>query len=269
MYKFVSLILVYLLCFSACGEAQVTRSINSETNSTAAKLIPFRLLKTYTRKANNFTQGFYYFAPNIILESSGLYQKSFIQYYDLLNGKASKFSILSKQIFAEGLTYKKPYIYLLTWKEHKCLVLDTNFKLHKTLPFFQEGWGITHDGERFIVSTGSDSLYFYDQDFRLQGSIGVFYPDTHQPLRNLNELEYVNGFIFANIWQEDRIVKINPKSGEIVGYLELGSLIDSYLDRGEQNIQDAVLNGIAWDKERELMYLTGKNWPVIFVIRLL
>lgn len=259
-------ILVYCLLGYSCGQAKETKHIEIKMET---QEIPFRLLKTYERSNNSFTQGFYYYSNNRILESSGLYGNSFILYYNLISGKTYKLSYLPKDIFAEGLTYKKPYIYLLTWKEHKCIVLDTNFNIKKTVDFHQEGWGITHDSSNFIVSNGSDSLYFYDQNFQFKRSLGVFYPENNVPVRNLNELEYVNGFIFANIWQQDRIVKINPHNGEVEGYLNLSSLIDAYINSSVKRDQDAVLNGIAWDKEQQLMYLTGKYWPVIFAIRLL
>lgn len=273
---------VMIVVCVGCADMPASTANNSVSNShneisqktitqniSKAEPIPFRLLRTESRKNLSFTQGFYLFAPNRLLESSGLYGKSFIQYYQLGRDKIHKRTTLPSDIFAEGLTYKAPYIYLLTWRERKILVLDTNFRVQKTLPFAKEGWGITHNAEGFIISTGSDSLYFYNKNFHLQKSLGVYYPENKQRISNLNELEYVNGFIFANIWQEDRIIKIDPQTGAVVGYLDLGALIDTYLARNSEEMQDAVLNGIAWDKDKQEMYLTGKYWPIIFVIKLL
>jgi len=172
---------------------------------------------------------------------------------------------LPEKYFGEGLTIFDDKIIQLTWRSRVGFVYDKkSFKLVKKFNYSTEGWGITHDGKSLIMSDGTDNLYFLDPEtFEEIKRVKVF--DKNGPVNRLNELEYVKGEILANIWLSNRIARISPETGEVLGWIDLRGLSDD-LDRMKNT---KVLNGIAFDAKNDRLFVTGKLWPKIFEIKLL
>jgi glutamine cyclotransferase len=196
---------------------------------------------------------------------------------DISTGKTSKSQKMDSLIFAEGLTVFNDTIYQLSWENHLVFMYSAkDFNPIGELPWTGEGWGITHDDNSLIISEGSDKLYFVEpRTLKLKKIVSV--KDQYGAVNNLNELEFIDGYIYANRWQYDYILKIDPNSGYVVGiinlqdFLQKNSRVDlGYLKReGSTAMQSgAVLNGIAYNKKEKTLYITGKLWPEIFEIRL-
>jgi glutamine cyclotransferase len=172
---------------------------------------------------------------------------------------------LDSQYFAEGLTCWNGRLIQLTWQSNIGFVYDLmSFNLHSMFQYPGEGWGLTHDGKRLIMSDGSDTLRFVDPvTFRQQWRISV--RDGAVSVKALNELEYVKGEIFANVWHTNRIARISPESGRVVGWIDLTGLLPPVYRVDDP---EGVLNGIAFDAERNRLFVTGKLWPKLFEIKL-
>jgi glutamine cyclotransferase len=210
-----------------------------------------------------FTQGLI-FHDGSLLESTGQYGQSTLRRVELETGKVKKKVDVGKQYFAEGLTLLNGKLYQLTWQERKAFVYDAaSLNREKEFYFDGDGWGLTHDGESLILSDGTDQLRFIDPaTFRAKHTIKV--TDRGRPVRELNELEFVKGEIFANVWHDDRIARIDPRDGRVLGWIELKGLLPA----GQVQDEEAVLNGIAYDAARDRLFVTGKLWPKLFEIRL-
>lgn len=218
------------------------------------------VLDTQPHNPNSFTQGWIKHQDDFY-ESSGHYGRSFIQRYsDSPASTPATTASIPKRYFAEGLTLFNNTLYLLTWKEETLLLLDkNNLQIKQTLPYQGEGWGLTHNGEELIMSNGSDTLFFREPThFKVTRHITV-----NLPLR-LNELEYVNGIIWANSWYDDQLYAINSHNGCVLGTLDLAHLRAQTVTPNKRN----VLNGIAYDKARNGLWVTGKYWPKRYLIRL-
>ena len=181
---------------------------------------------------------------------------------EIKSGKVLKKINLNKKYFGEGITILNNKIYQLSWKEQTAFVYDLNFSLLNKFKYQGEGWGLTNDGQQLIMSDGSEYIYFRDPDtFQINKIIKV--EVNNQSLKNINELEYLNGFIYANIWQKDYILKIDAESGVVKAYLDLSNILDQkYKETAD------VLNGIAYDPQTETFLVTGKLWPKIYRIKL-
>lgn len=173
---------------------------------------------------------------------------------------------LPAEYFGEGLTTRGSNLVQLTWKSETGFVYDRfSFALRHTFHYPGEGWGLTHDEKALILSDGTSVLRFLDpRSFRETKRISVKDENGH-PLKNLNELEYIHGEIYANIWQTDQIVRISPRSGRVLGWIDLGGLIDKH----QLANTDAVLNGIAYDSKEDRLFVTGKLWPSLFEIKVI
>jgi len=184
---------------------------------------------------------------------------------DLVSGDVLQIRKLPDQLWGEGITIFSEKIIQLTWQSGVGFVYDKNsFELLKEFHYPTEGWGITHDGKRLIMSDGTSTLRFLDPEtFEEIGRIEV--RDEDGPVTRLNELEYVRGEIYANVWQTDRIARIAPDTGEVMGWIELARIL-SPEDRTEPV---DVLNGIAYDAENDRLFVTGKLWPKLFEIELI
>ena len=230
--------LFMLLCFSFIANAQSLPDVKSKPHF-----------------AKVFTQGLI-IKDNIVWESSGLYGKSLLTKWDLNTGKILKQKKIEKRYFAEGLTELNGSLFLLTWKAGVAFeinqdTLETIKKHHYT----GEGWGLTSNGKQLIMSNGSDSLQFINpQTFKLEKTIHVHVENA--AIRNLNELEWIDGMIWANIYQTDYIVVIDPETGLVVKNYYLPHLL--------KGRKPGVLNGIAYDKVQKKIWVTGKNWPLLF-----
>ena len=210
-----------------------------------------------------FTQGLV-FEDGFLYESTGLYGESTLRRVDLRTGTVVKSVTILGQYFAEGMTILDNRIYLLTWREGKCFVYD-KASLQKVGEFTYEGegWGLTDDGENLILSDGTDLLRVYDPaTFRLICRIMV--RENGVPVINLNELEYIRGQIHAVVWMSDRIVRIDPASGNITTSITLQHLYPPE----QRPSEEADLNGIAYDPDSDRIFVTGKLWPQLFEIRL-
>jgi len=223
----------------------------------------YKIINTYPHDHNAFTQGLI-FEDGILYESTGLYGRSSLRKVDLESGFIIQHCNLPQQFFGEGITIYKDKIIWLTWRSGTGFVFDKNdFKLLQSFKYQTEGWGITNDGASLIMSDGTAFLYFLDPEtFKEIGKIEV--RDNNGAVTYLNELEYIEGEVYANVWQTEKIARINPYNGKITGWIELGGLLSS---QGYQHPVD-VLNGIAYDSKNRRIFVTGKLWSKIFEIQI-
>jgi len=223
----------------------------------------FEVVNSWPHDAEAFTQGLI-FHDGALVESTGQYGESTLRRVDLKTGKVLKQVAVPPQFFGEGLTLFGGKLYQLTWQGKRGFVYDpATFEKKGEFKYDGEGWGLTHDGESLILSDGTNQLRFIDpQTFRVTRTVSVF--DGGRPLRDLNELEYVRGEIYANIWHDDRIVRLDPRTGKVLGWIDLRGIIP----RSELSDEEAVLNGIAYDEAGDRLFVTGKLWPKLFEIKL-
>jgi glutamine cyclotransferase len=205
------------------------------------------------------------FEDGVLYEGTGLNGRSTLRRVELETGEVLQIHELPAQFFGEGVTVYGNDIIQLTWQSHVGFVYDRDsFELLQEFNYSTQGWGITHDGERLIMSDGTATLYFLDPEtFEEIGRVGVY--DNDGSVNRLNELEYVQGEIYANVWQTNCIARIDPQTGQVVGWMELKGLLTPE-DRGEPV---DVLNGIAYDAENARLFVTGKLWPKLFEIELI
>lgn len=236
-------------------------------NALPASLEPqmtYEVLNVYPHDQDAFTQGLIFLDGNLY-ESTGLYGESTLRRVALETGEVLQKIDLSPDYFAEGLTVWEETLVQLTWREGTGFVYSLeDFSLLQRFTVPTEGWGLTQDGERLIMSDGSDKLFFLDPEtFQVIGSVGVTWQG--EPIRRLNELEYIRGEVYANIWQTDDIVRIDPESGQVVGWIDLTGILPP-----EVRTEDTdVLNGIAYDPEKDRLFITGKFWPMLFEVKLI
>jgi len=222
-----------------------------------------KVLAQYPHDPQSFTQGLLY-ADGILYESAGLYGQSTLRKLELETGAVLLEERLDDQYFAEGLTLLDGKLYQLTWKENKGFIYNPkDFSQLGSFTYSTEGWGLTTDGSSLILSDGSANLYFIDPKTMLT-TRSLLVTLEGAPLERLNELEYIHGEIFANIWYKDLIVRINPGSGEVIGVIDC-----SILREGENApLPKDVLNGIAYDPQSDRLFITGKNWSWIYEVSL-
>ncbi|MDT8399802.1 MAG: glutaminyl-peptide cyclotransferase [Pseudomonadales bacterium] len=210
---------------------------------------------------NAFTQGLA-FHEGRLYEGTGRNGQSSLRLMDLESGEILKRHNLDKRYFGEGITVLGEAIYQLTWREHAGFVYDRDsFTLQKTFFLPGEGWGITDDDEQLIVSDGTAYLRFLDPDTRHEIR-RVEVRDEQGPVDRLNELEYIDGEVWANVWYENYLVRIDPLTGRVNSRVDLSGL------QPQSGSADAVLNGIAWDETTQRLFVTGKLWPVLYEIKL-
>jgi len=274
-----SLTLVWVVLLFSCGgntENNQAQTSAVENPIAIPATLSYTVINSYPHDTAAFTQGLEVY-QNGFLESTGLFGRSTLRRVDIQSGKISKSQQLDSLIFAEGLTVFNDTIYQLSWENHLVFMYAAkDFKRIGQLPWTGEGWGITHDENNLIISEGSDKLYFVEpKTLKLKKIVSV--KDQYGAVNNLNELEFIDGYIYANRWQYDYILKIDPNSGYVVGMINLQDFLQknsradlSYLKReGSTAMQSgAVLNGIAYNEKKKTLYITGKLWPEIFEIRL-
>jgi glutamine cyclotransferase len=224
----------------------------------------YEVVNTWRHDMAAFTQGLI-FHDGALLESTGQNGSSSLRRVELKTGKVLQKIDVPAQFFAEGMTLFGGKIYQLTWQNHKGFIYDPKtFEKQGEFRYDGEGWGLTHDGESLILSDGTNQIRFLDPGtFEVKRTISVY--DRGQPLRELNELEYVKGEIYSNIWHTDQIVRIDPRTGRILGWINLSGLI---APGDVRDPDEAVLNGIAYDEAGDRLFVTGKLWPKLFEIRL-
>ncbi len=233
-------------------------------NSDVTPIYSYNIVNTYPHDPDAFTQGLV-FDAGVLYEGTGLYGRSSLRKVELETGDILQIRELSDQLFGEGTTICGDRIVQLTWQSHIGFVYDRDsFELLQEFSYSTEGWGITYDGKRLIMSDGTSTLHFLDpQTFEETGHVEVF--DNDGPVIRLNELEYVQGEIYANIWQTDRIARIAPETGRVVGWIDLSGLLT------EEDLSEPVdvLNGIAYDAQSDRLFVTGKLWPTLFQIEVI
>lgn len=223
----------------------------------------FRVVNTYPHDSRAFTQGLIY-RDGFLYESTGLAGRSSLRKVRLETGAVVRQKAVESKYFAEGLTDWNTELVQLTWQTHVAFRYDlATFAVRGTFSYTGEGWGLTHDRRRLIMSDGTEFLRFLNPaTFEETGRLTV--TDRGRPVEDLNELELVREEIFANVWQTDRIARISPQSGRVTGWIDLTGLLPAS-DRGDP---DAVLNGIAYDAAKDRLFVTGKLWPRLFEIQL-
>jgi glutaminyl-peptide cyclotransferase len=249
--------LVLLFAFASCDGDDPPPSDTPPVTSIPG--MNFKVSKTYPHDTSSFTEGLNIYNGQV-LESTGNHNRSFLLLTDLKTGKVIKQAKLDSIYFGEGTVMLRDTIYQLTWREKKVFVYNKEFKKINELQLNYEGWGLTTNGSELIATDGSSNLYFYEPStFRLLRTQGV--SENGTPIANLNEIEFVNGFIYANQWQTNYIFKIDANSGAIAARMDLTDLFHKAMSK-YANID--VLNGIAYDSSSKKLYVTGKYWPEIY-----
>ena len=227
-------------------------------------LYGYEVVNAYPHDPAAFTQGLVYL-EGVLYEGTGLNGRSSLRKVELETGRVLQQRDLDTRFFGEGIAIFNNRVLQITWQSQTAFVYDVDtFELRTQFSYATEGWGLTHDGERLIMSDGTSTLYFRDPfSFAETGRVAVRQGDS--PVANLNELEFIDGQVFANIWQSDRIVRIDPHSGQVTGIIDLSGLL-SAADRGGRRVD--VLNGIAYDARGDRLFVTGKWWPKLYEVKL-
>jgi glutaminyl-peptide cyclotransferase len=274
------LILVSTLAFSCDKPANQPNNVmnNKAANPAVAtkKDVPvynYEIVKTYKHDPKAFTQGLQ-FLNGFLYESTGEEGKSSLRKVELESGKVLQNYNLPREIFAEGMTILNNKIYQLSWKNRTAFVYDMDFKLLKEFNYQGDGWGLANDGTNLIMTDSTHVIRFINPEtFDVVRTLPIIREDG-KPQMHINELEYIKGELWANIWQSERsdilgkanyIVRIDPNSGKILGWIDLDKI--SPEDSGED--YENSLNGIAYDAEKDRIFVTGKNWKKLFEIKII
>jgi len=253
--------IVLMVSLAIAAYCLVSRDTRALLARGRASVDTFRVVKSYPHDPAAYTQGLLY-RDGFLFESTGLNGRSTLRKVKLETGEVVQHHRLDAAYFAEGLAEWNGQLVQLTWRSNVAFVYDlASFSLRRTLRYAGEGWGLTRDQNGFILSDGTDRLRFLHPDtFREVRRLTV--TDGGVPVRHLNELEYIRGEVYANVWHTDRIAKISPQTGRVVGWIDLGGLMAT----GYRLDPEAVLNGIAYDAANNRMFVTGKLWPRLFEI---
>jgi glutaminyl-peptide cyclotransferase len=265
-------LLFFVACSDDTGKSEESDSAFVSNNGIAAPvMLQAALMAEYPHDTAAFTEGLFIHEGKLY-ESTGNFKESFIQLTDLKTGKVfSKYPIKDSTIFGEGSNILNGKLFQLTYQNNLVYVYDVKdlSKPIKTYPWPSEGWGMTNNGKELIISDGKKqgTLYFVDPETFRQNRI-VQVSDNYGPVNFINELEYIDGFIYANIWGSTQIIKIDPSNGHVVGKLETAEILKSFYSSYKIEPYENVLNGIAYDSTQKKMYITGKNWPKLFELQL-
>ena len=250
----------------SAAQPPATATAPSAATNAAVDTFPaytYEVINTWPHDRGAFTQGLV-FLNGVLWESTGLNGQSSLRKVDLTTGNVLKQATVPEQYFAEGLAILDGRMFQLTWQNEKCFVYDLeSFQLEKTFTYPGEGWGLTTDGHWLIMSDGTAQIRFLDPaTFEEKRRITVV---AHGQLVNrLNELEYIKGEIYANIWGTDYVVRIDPATGKVVGIIDFTGLLPDQ----DRDANTDVLNGIAYDAAGDRLFVTGKRWPKLFEVRL-
>ncbi len=256
MFRLSRSVLFFWAAFCLAASANAQASGHTDT---------YRIIHVYPHDPEAFTQGLVY-VDGHLYESTGRNGKSSVRMVDLQTGRTLQHYDLPAEYFGEGLTDWGSNLVQLTWKSGKALVYDRfSLALKRTFRYEGEGWGLTHDLKQLILSDGTSVLRFLDpQSFSEMRHVSVA-DERGLPVDNVNELEYIRGEIYANIWHTDQIIRISPRTGKILGRIDLTGL----MDRSQIADPDTVLNGIAYDSTEDRLFVTGKLWPKLFEIKVI
>ena len=227
--------------------------------STEPKILNYKIVNTYPHDINAYTQGFEFY-NGVLLEGTGQYRESTLRKTDFKTGKVIEQIKLEDKYFGEGITVLKDKIYQLTWQEKTGFVYDAKtFKLEKTFSFETEGWGITNDGEKLYMSDGTEKIYILNpESLKVEDFINVY--TSGSKIDSINEMEWINGKIWANIYQKDVIAIINPKTGTVEHVINCSELKSKVTQHPEID----AFNGIAYNPTTKTYFVTGKNWDKTF-----
>lgn len=277
--RFLFLILFAVFSLACSGEQPANRlNVNnnsarktnkSANSSSGVPVFTYEIVNTFKHDSKAFTQGLFY-NNGFLYEGTGQLGRSSIRKVELESGKVLQQYNLPTDSFGEGATLFNGKIYQLTWQEGRGFVYDLNdFKLLREFSYAGEGWGLTNDGKHLIMSDGTHVIRFLNPEtFETVRTITVL-DENGQPLMNINELEFINGEIWANIWHSEtigkpnQIARIDPQSGKLLGWIDLEGISPQDVERGDEN----TLNGIAYDEANDRIFVTGKNWKKLFEIK--
>jgi len=266
---FCAALLVLSSCNSNKKETETTTTEPAAVTAAAPEVITYKMVATLPHDTAAYTEGFE-LNNGKLYEGTGTFENSFVSVADTSTGKVEKkFPVRDKTIYGEGITILNNQLFQLSYQNHIAYVYDMKDlgKIAGTFKWPYEGWGMTNDGKQLYISVGSSIIYKVDpKSFAITGQIQV--TDDLGTVDNLNELEYADGFIYVNKWQTTKILKIDPANGHVVGTIDCFGLLSQYAPDYTPKSEDSVLNGIAWDKASQLLYVTGKNWPLIFKLKL-
>jgi len=264
MNRFFKIFLMGLLVLTGVFFIYHYSNLEPSTNSNVIPVYTYKVVNTYPHDRSAFTEGLV-FEDGFLYEGTGLHGRSTLRRVKFETGEILQICELPPQLFGEGVTIYGDKIIQLTWQSHIGFVYDKyNFKLLQEFNYPDEGWGITHDGKHLIMSDGTSTLHFLDPEtFEEIDQIEVYANDI--PVTRINELEYIQGEIYANIWQTDRIARIDPLTGQVVGWIDLKGILSPEVDSETVD----VLNGIAYDAKNDRLFVTGKFWPKLFEIELM
>lgn len=230
----------------------------------AAPVSGYTVVATFPHNTANYLEGFFY-ADGLFYEGTGMEGRSQILAYDPHTGNVIRSHKISPELFGEGIVAWGPLLYEWTWQTHTGFVYDrATFHPIRQFTYTGEGWGMTHNDKELITSDGTATLRFRDPHTFAE-TRHIVVTDSGKPVKLLNELEWVKGEIFANVWHTDRIARINPATGKVVGWIDLKGILSPMLQPRDP---EAVLNGIAYDAAHDRLFVTGKEWPLIFEIKL-
>jgi glutaminyl-peptide cyclotransferase len=259
----------FSLLVLALGLAACNNDNNNSDNNNSSAAIPapatlnYTVLNVYPHDTSSFTEGLLVHEGSL-LESTGNKGRSKLLQVDIKTGKIKKSIKLADDFFGEGITVLNGKIYQLTYQEHKVFVYDLNFKkLPQEFEWPYEGWGMTTDGKSLLINTGGSNIYFVNPEtFKIERTLGV--SNNNGYVSMINEMEWVDGSIYANVWQTNEIIKINAQTGLVEAKADFTDILK------KSNVQDStadVLNGIAYNSSTKTFYVTGKWWPALFEIK--
>jgi glutamine cyclotransferase len=269
LYFLIIIISLFAACNGATNNSNVKSNVNKTNTSNAVPVYTYEIVNTYPHDGRAFTQGLIFYNGFLYEGTGGDRDRgddfySSVRKVELETGKVLQKYALSNGYFGEGITILGDKIYEITWKERTCFVYDMDFKKLNEFTYAGEGWGLTHDGTNLIMSDGTHVIRVLNpENFQTVRTIVVL-DENGKPVTQLNELEYIKGEIWANIWQTGVIVRIDPASGKILGRIDLDQL-DKDQRKNDDNAD--VLNGIAYDAATERIFITGKLWKKVFEIK--
>jgi glutamine cyclotransferase len=257
-----AVVTLFLLSSGCRTGAVANHSVTSNPDKNGVPKYGYEIVNTWPHDKDAYTQGLVCHESKL-LESTGQAGTSSLRRVEPETGKVLKKINVPRPYFAEGITFFKGKIYQLTWQHQLGFIYEAeSFEKLGEFSYRGEGWGLTNDGSSLIMSDGTNRIRFLDPDnFQVNRTISVL--DGRNPVAGINELEYVHGEIYANIWHKERVARIEPQTGRVLGWIDLTGLRALSDAKGSE----AVLNGIAYDEENDRLYVTGKLWPKLFEIR--
>ena len=265
MKKILLPILCIIILYSCKDDVAADTSQGTMVVNKEPAILSYTVTNVYPHDTTSFTEGLEWH-DGALYESTGLLNKSKLAKVNLTTGK--DIQKITFPEFGEGITILNGKLYQLTYTEKKCFVYDAkSLKKIKEFTYDGEGWGMTNNGKQLIMNNGGDKLYYRDPEtFKVMNIVSV--TDNYGPVAKINELEWVNGVIYSNIWETNTIITINPESGKVIGKVDMTNLINQYLpemvEKGTR--EGALLNGIAYNSTTKRFFITGKLWPKIFEV---